>query len=351
VTLTRRAVERLGIELAEVELRRVERTRTLGGELVPLPGRAVMVSAPQAGTLIPAPSGALPVSGATVKAGDPLFRLLLLPPGDLSRAQEEVALGEVRLHNASSKARRAAQLLQDRAISVRELEAAQEELASAEKALDAARGRVDLLSGKALRGGGLKGITPLTLRAPNDGVIQRVMVGPGQLVSAATPLVEVVSVDPLWVRVPVYVGDLAAIEPGALAAVRGLQDAPSAPPRSAKPVPAPPSADPGTASADLFFELQNRDGVYRPGHRVSVTLALRESEESLVVPWSAVIHDVNGGAWVYESRPPTVFLRRRVEVRHVIGDLAVLANGPPAGTSVVRTGAFELFGTEFGTGK
>jgi membrane fusion protein, heavy metal efflux system len=82
-----------------------------------------------------------------------------------------------------------------------------------------------------------------------------------------------------------------------------------------------------------------------------VTLAERASEESLVVPWSAVTHDINGGAWVYENVAPQQYARRRVEVRRVVGSLAVLARGPAVGAKVVTAGVAELFGAEFGTGK
>jgi len=79
-----------------------------------------------------------------------------------------------------------------------------------------------------------------------------------------------------------------------------------------------------------------------------VTLELRGDEESLVVPWSAVVHDVHGGEWVYESTAPHVFVRRRVQVRSVVGSDAALASGPSVGASIVVAGAAELFGVEFG---
>ena len=73
--------------------------------------------------------------------------------------------------------------------------------------------------------------------------------------------------------------------------------------------------------------------------------------DSLVVPWSAVTHDVNGGTWVYENTSPQTFVRRRVQVRHVAGTEAVLESGPKVGTKVVSVAVAELFGTEFGIGK
>ena len=82
-----------------------------------------------------------------------------------------------------------------------------------------------------------------------------------------------------------------------------------------------------------------------------IAVALKSSEESLVVPWSAILHDLNGGTWVYENVSPQVYARRRVEVRLVMDGLAILTRGLAPGVKVVSVGAAEIFGTEFGTGK
>ena len=78
---------------------------------------------------------------------------------------------------------------------------------------------------------------------------------------------------------------------------------------------------------------------------------MRGEEESLVVPWAAILHDIQGNTWVYESIAPQTFARRRVQVVRIVGGDAVLASGPKPGTKVVTDGAAELFGTEFGGGK
>jgi hypothetical protein len=176
-------------------------------------------------------------------------------------------------------------------------------------------------------------------------------VAPGQSVAAATPLFEVVAADPLWVRVPVYVGDTVAIDVARGATVLPLSAASGSPGRAARAVPGPPTADPLAATSDLFFQVANADRALRPGQRVEVLLRLRQPERVRVVPWSAVVYDIHGGTWVYENTAPHVFVRRRVDVRRVDGELAVLASGPGVGASVVSVGTAELFGTELGSGK
>jgi len=115
-------------------------------------------------------------------------------------------------------------------------------------------------------------------------------------------------------------------------------------------VSAPPSADAVATTVDLFYELANGDGRLYPGQRLAVTLPMRSSHKSLVVPLKAVLYDVHGGRWVYEQTGPGVYVRRRVAVRYVDAAKAVLASGPTAGAKIVTDGAVELFGTEFGVG-
>lgn len=82
-------------------------------------------------------------------------------------------------------------------------------------------------------------------------------------------------------------------------------------------------------------------------HRVRVELPMMGSDDTQkVVPYSAVYYDAKGAAWVYVSTRPLTFERRRVAVERVIGDLAILSDGPPAGMPVVTVGAALLYGAE-----
>jgi multidrug efflux system membrane fusion protein len=163
-------------------------------------------------------------------------------------------------------------------------------------------------------------------------------------------LLEGAALDPLGVRVPLFPGDLAQTDAGAGAVVGRIGGGEGG--RRARMVRGPASADPASSSVDLYFELPNGDGQLRPGERVAVTIALRgRGPEGLVVPWSSVVRDIGGGAWVYERLGEGRYARRRVEVAHVEGDEAVLARGLSPGAVVVAIGAAELFSTEFGPSK
>ena len=70
-----------------------------------------------------------------------------------------------------------------------------------------------------------------------------------------------------------------------------------------------------------------------------------------VVDYSAVVYEPKGDTAVYTNPEPLVFVRQPVKVDYIEGDVAVLADGPPAGTAVVTVGTAELLGMEFGVGK
>jgi len=346
IHLTAEAEQRIGIEIVSAESRGLRRRRTLGGELVIPPGSGVTVTAPRAATVLAPDSGRPPAVGSLVSRGEPLLRLVMLPT-DLARAQEELTVAEARVANARAKARRAADLLREGVGTQSDFEDAQAELASAEAVLLAARARLDLLQ-TGHTDADVADLSPITLSAPESGIVQAVRFAVGQTVSDGAILMEIVKPDPLWVRVPVYVGDLVEIDRRAPATIVVPGDPPEAEGRIAQPIDGPTSADPATASADLFYLLRNADRKYRPGERVGVVVVYATAADAVTVPRAAILHDIYGGTWVYEAMGDHVFTRRRVEVRDVVDDYAVLARGLDAGTDVVAVGAAELYSTEFG---
>jgi len=64
------------------------------------------------------------------------------------------------------------------------------------------------------------------------------------------------------------------------------------------------------------------------------------------IPYAAILYDTEGNTWVYTSSDPLTFTRHRIVVDFIDGEMAVLTDGPPAGTAVVVVGAQELYGSE-----
>ena len=109
------------------------------------------------------------------------------------------------------------------------------------------------------------------------------------------------------------------------------------------------SAD-GKASDILYFKILGRAAHgLRPGQHVGVRLVEPGSDTpKKVVPYSAILYDAHGEAWVYTNPEPLAFVRHRVTIEHVIDGKAVLGDGPDVGTKIVAVGAAELFGAELG---
>ena len=72
------------------------------------------------------------------------------------------------------------------------------------------------------------------------------------------------------------------------------------------------------------------------------------SAPGLAVPVAALLYDEAGATWVYTTTEPLTYVRYRVTVARIDGDVANLRSGPPAGTAVVTVGAAELLGSENG---
>lgn len=373
IRLTPKAVERLGIVVAPVELRKVARFRTYGGEYVLPVGASLVVSAPIGGTLQQSGSRKAPRVGELLVEKQPVFLLLplLSPERAVLTPAERVRLAEAKNTVAQSRVdaagqveqsrvqveagkiavERAERLLKDGVGTVRAVDDAKALLELANKTLTAAENRKRLVDEIVLDTAEPGTLEPLVIESPRNGMLRSVQAAVGATVATGAPLFEVMDYDPMWVKASVYAGEIGEIDATAAAQIAGLADRPEVPSRTAPPVVAPPTATSPASTVDLYYEVANPDGKLRPGERVTAKLPLTGEAESPTVPWGAVVHDIYGGAWVYEQLEPNVYVRRRVEVRYVADDRAVLARGPAVGTPIVTKAVVELFGTEFGFAK
>jgi len=298
VTLTPEAEKRLGIATVPVELRPVRRSRLFGGELV-----------------LPAGPASSPSTNGPARS---VFSILpQLAPSETVRmaqaqvdAEAQVEQATVQVEAATLVLDRATQLLRDQSGPARAVDEARFQLELARSGLRLAKARRDLL-------------------------------GP--------PLLDLANPKVLWVRVPVYMGILEDLEPNGEARIGSMSGAGNS--QVARRVAAPPSANAAASTVDLFLEVPNPEGTMQLGQRVGVTLPLKGAGDLPAVPVAALVHDAEGGTWVYESAGAGRYVRRRVRVVRSDGVHAGISGGPAAGAVVVVTGVAELFGTEFGAGK
>ncbi len=287
LTLKPEAEQRLRLKTVAVEKRLVPAVRLFSGEVV-------------------RPLGAdgahvAPVLGGTLDEVLRFADLQAVADGKVLQAQVQVDAAKIAVD-------RAQKIFKSEAGSMQNLDDAKAAFALAEAGLSTAKAQRDLL-GEAVGQGGLKRV---------------------------------------WVRVAIYSSEAALLDAKAAASIRALT---STKPQSAQPVSGPPTANALANTVDWYY-APPADTALRAGERVAVEIpALEKSDEHLVVPFSAVLHDIHGGQWVYERAAEHSYTRRRIQVARLAGSDAVLASGPPAGTMVVTDGSAELFGTEFMTGK
>ncbi len=383
VRLTADAERRLGIQSVAVEKRNVSQRRTLAGEAMAPLGNSLIVSSPVPGIVAQHGESAVPLPGAQVERGDVVMDLVpllsperdVMTPGERVQlvgaranlvATQETAHGDVERSRAEVEAAeialtRAEKLFEDGAGARKAVDDATAQLNIAESNLQAATQREQQLSrmlDQLKPQHSTEEATPLELTAPMSGVVRGVNVRVGQTVSVNSSLFEIVNLETIWVRVPVFVDLLPTIAKDKNATLVSLSGQPfpketirNDEPLQAHPIAAPPSADPLSSSADLYYEIDNRALGLRPGQRVGVDLPLVGAREAHVVPSASIIYDIYGGAWVYAVTGEREYTRQRVAVMWVEGNDAILQAGPSMGAEVVSAGAAELFGTEFGAGK
>jgi hypothetical protein len=249
IVLTPEAEERLRLKVVAVERRAVPASRLFAGEVVrPLAANG---------------SATAPVLGGTLEETLRLADLQAAADGRVLQAQTQVDAAKVALD-------RAEKVLSAEAGSARSVDEAKATLALADAALRTARAQRELLG------------TP---------------VGPAGQGRR------------LWIRASIYSGETALLDPKADAMIRAITSTGAGQP--AKPVAGSLTANALTSTIDWYYELPANHAA-RAGERVAVDIPLAQSSaEKLVLPFSAVLHDIHGGQWVYEAIAPHTYARRR----------------------------------------
>jgi cobalt-zinc-cadmium efflux system membrane fusion protein len=355
VELTSQAEARLGLTMVDVERKPVARAVSYGGEVMIPPGRLISVASPFLGIVEAPPGLPVPQPGVTLARGQavcvvkpilsPEARANLAPllkesEGQVKQANEQLKMARINMDRQEN-------LVRDKLAGAAALIDAKAQYNAAQTAVQASEERYNEIRKLALDPNA-GDQTALSFKSPVKGILQNLHAQIGQPVPAGAILFTVAEMDPIWVKVPVYVGDLDRLATDRAAGVGSLSDAPGVKVRTAQPVPAPPSGDPLAATVNVFYEVENHDQALRPGQRVGVTLPMRGEETSLVVPLSALVRDAHGGTWVYVNTSQHAYVRQRVFVDRVVGDLAALTSGPKVGAKVVTQGVAELYGAEFG---
>ena len=287
LTLKPEAENRLRLKTVLPERKTISEVRLFSGEVVtPLASEGKTVA---------------PFLGGTLDEVLRLADLQAAADGRLQQAQLQIDAAKIAVE-------RAQKMLIAEAGSVRGVDEAKTALALAESSMSSARSQRDLLGSPVGQGGARRA----------------------------------------WLRVAIYSGEAALLDPRAAAGIRLLG---SAGVQAARPVAGPPTANGLLHTVDWYYEMPSQ-ATFRAGERVTVEIPLSQPQgKGCVIPFNAVLHDIHGGQWVYLQVKEHAYARRRIQVLRVAGNEAVLHGDLPDGAKVVTDGSAELFGTEFMTGK
>jgi RND family efflux transporter MFP subunit len=306
------------------------------GKVVPAPGAALTVVAPQAARLQALPVGV----GDRVRKGDLLarFEIPALAADESARAAD-VARSRARLDNARAGAVRLRGLLARGIAARKEVEDAERELAEAEAEVRGAEGA--LAAARTLAG-------RREVRAPFAGVVAARWHNPGDLVDAAAadPILQLVDPERLEVEAQVPADAASRVLRGAAARIFGAAVADEAAGGGrgaggdgwpATVLSAPVAIDPATSSA--LVRLRPSGTVpAQTGLSVRVEITGRERRDVLLVPATALAEEGSERS-VFTLGGDGKVHRHRVEVGLAAGGEVEIVQGLREGERVVARGA------------
>ncbi|WP_133501313.1 efflux RND transporter periplasmic adaptor subunit [Cognatilysobacter terrigena] len=272
----------------------------------------------------------LRVTGLYVDVGDFVRRGQVLLDLDARSLQSELEQAQASYREAQAAAslaqanlRRAEPLVAQKYISagqVDELRAARDQanarVATVRAQLDAARLRRSYAE----------------LRAPDDGIVSKRAVQPGQIVAAGTELIGLIRDGRLEWRADLADAELAAVNVGDAVMVR----APDGHDVEGEVRAVPPGVDPSTRTGTVYADLPEPDGLrtgaYLPG-RILVGNA-----KALVVPATAIVQR-DGNPYVFTVDPKGIAHRMRVRTGTTANGVVEILDGLASGAQVVDQGA------------
>jgi cobalt-zinc-cadmium efflux system membrane fusion protein len=272
------------------------------------------------------------IMGDTVRPGEVLADI---ESADLGKAQAMAEALRAKELAAEINLAREQRLAEAKVTALREAETAKAEHQSlraerraAEKAVAALGASVDSEVGI------------LKLRSPIAGRVISASASQGQTVEPSSTLFEVADLSTVWVELMVFerdlqrvkVGDVAEMQPagaksgvvkGAVARVGDF-------------------VDPSTRSAVVRVEVDNRQGLLRPGQSTSARIQSHgPAEQALVIPKASVTF-VDGKPTALVLVSPGLVEPRAVELGPDDGEHVAIRKGLRAGDSVITDGLFAL---------
>lgn len=270
--------------------------------------------------------------GDRVRRGELLAEI---ESSELGAAQANVMSLRAQKHSAELNAQRERDLAARNLSTAREAEVAQAKLDEYAASLKAAQQRVSALGGAASPFGVQQ------MLAPIDGSVLERNVSPGQSVVEHLTAFRLADLDYLWVELRVFERSVPRIREGDKVDLHPFSDPTATIDGRVAHVGA--QIDPGTRTADVRVEVDNRARKLRAGEAVKAELhATGEAQgQVMLVPASAITY-IDGKASVFVADGPLAVRRVAVELGDSDGQNQQLLAGVKTGEVVVTSGVFDL---------
>lgn len=291
--------------------------------------------------------------GETVKQGQPLF---VIEAADTVQAQNDFIAAITAMNKAKSSLdlaqiqnNRAKDLFEGRAIPLKDFQQAettlvqaQNDMRSAQTALEAARNKLRILgfTDATIADFQSKGTIDreITINSPITGTVVQRKVGPGQYVNSGSsdPVFVIGDLSTVWLTAFVRESDAALVNIGEEIAVNVL----ALPGRPLKAninyVAA--AIDPATRRLLVRATIDNKDGLLKPEMFANVTIYSPGEQPAIGVPRQALIYEGNQ-VRVWVARPDKSIELRKIKTGLVNGDLVAVESNLNPGEAIVVKGS------------
>lgn len=265
-------------------------------------------------------------NGAVAKKGDVLMSL------DASSEEAQLHTAEADLELARANLERERDLAARKVVSKQELDSAQSTFGQKQGTVDNMRAF----------------IAKKQVRAPFDGQLGIRQVNVGQTITAGQQVVQLTSLDPVYVDFALPQQNLSQLTPGLEVQVH--TDAVPGHEFKGKITAINAMVDAVTRNVSVQATLENPDHALRPGMFAKVDVVLPQKNKTLVIPGSAVSYAPFGDSvFVIEKRkdPKTgkesqTIRQQFVRVGEARGDFVAITQGLKPGETIVSTGVFKL---------
>lgn len=298
-----------------------------------------VVAAPRAGRVVRV-GGRFPRVGETVSEGDVVFQLTSAPQEATDQASVDLAVeqADIRVQSAQREVDRLTPLVAQGAVASRRLDEAQSALAEAQAELRSARRQrtaltqVERLDGSTDR---------LDVPAPTGGVVEELLVSPGEWVAAGQPLARLVDRRRVLLTVDVpeaYVGRIEEVSgawfelPGVATPLEVGAD---------ELVSLGTELDAATRTLPVRFAIDNVRGDLFSGMRTQAHLIYAPPRIAAAVPVDAIIDDA-GTDVVFVQTGGESFERRAVQLGARDAGFVEVADGVSVGEWVVGRGGHQV---------